>query len=215
MRSGVRATLVALTLGIHGAAAQDAPAIAADAPPILVIDREAVILRSRIGRARLDELAEAEGALAAENRQIEADLTTEESDLAAKRSGMEPGAFREAADAFDKRVTAIRDAQDAKERMLIERRQRLFDAFRQDMLPILGEIMEERQATVMMDRDAILIFAASADITDEVVRRLDARGQDQAEDGVRHTEGSDDADDAAPEAAPLPDTAPADAAGSD
>ena len=158
-------------------------ALAQDAVPVptavLVIDREAVLLRSRTGQDRLTALADDERALAGENRAIEADLTAEEADLAARRSDMDPGAFREEADDFDRRVTAIRETQDAKERVLLERRQRLLDAFRQEMLPVLGEIMEERQAGVMLDRDAVLIFAATVDVTDEVIRRLDAALPDE------------------------------------
>ena len=156
---------------------------------VLVIDREAVLLRSQTGQARLTALADDERALAAENRSIEGELTREESDLAEKRPDMDPGAFREAADDFDRRVTAIREAQDAKERVLLDRRQRLLEAFRQEMLPVLGEIMEEREASVMLDRDAVLIFAATVDVTDEVIRRLDAAN---VEDGAADLKGSED-----------------------
>ena len=166
------AGLVAL-LGAVPAPAQEAR-LPERGPSVLVIDREAVLVESRTGRERLADLAAAEGELAAENRRIEADLTAEEADLAARRAGMDPGAFREAADAFDQRVTTIRQTQDAKERVLIERRQRLLELFRQDMLPILGALMEERRAEVMVDRGSVLIFAATADVTEEVIRRIDA-----------------------------------------
>ena len=172
MRSHLRILAVAAGIGLLPATAQDG---GPTSPSILVIDREAVLLGSQTGRARLAELADDERALATENRTIEAELTQEEASLAERRTDMDPGAFRSEADAFDRRVTAIRETQDAKERVLIERRQRLLDALRQEMLPILGEIMEERSATVMLDRDAILIFAANADITEEVIRRLDER----------------------------------------
>ena len=183
MRLALRAMAAAIGIGLSAAAAQTG-ADASTAPAILVIDREAVLLGSQVGQSRLAELAEAEQALAAENRGIEAELTREEAALAERRAEMDPGAFREEADAFDMRVTEIRETQDAKERVLIERRQRLLDALRQEMLPVLAEIMEERSATVMLDRDSILIFAASADITEEVIRRLDARAEDTAEGGM-------------------------------
>ena len=183
MRLALRAMAAAIGIGLSAAAAQTG-ADASTAPAILVIDREAVLLGSQVGQSRLAELADAEQALAAENRGIEAELTREEAALAERRAEMDPGAFREEADAFDMRVTEIRETQDAKERVLIERRQRLLDALRQEMLPVLAEIMEERSATVMLDRDSILIFAASADITEEVIRRLDARADDAAEDGM-------------------------------
>ena len=183
MRGPLRVLAVAIGVGLSSASAQTA-GDPAGAPAILVIDREAVLLGSRIGQSRLTELAEAEQSLAAENRGIEAELTREEAALAERRGEMDPGAFREEADAFDMRVTAIRETQDAKERVLIERRQRLLDAFRQEMLPVLAEIMEERSATVMLDRDSILIFAASVDITDEVIRRLDTRA-----DGPEEAQG--------------------------
>ena len=204
MRRRLGALALSVGIGVAGAQGQTEPPVTA-APSILVIDREAVLLESKAGQSRLAELAEAEQALAAENRSIEGDLTREEAALAERRADMDPGAFRQEADAFDMRVTAIRDTQDAKERLLIERRQRLLEAFRQEMLPVLAEIMEERSAVVMLDRDAILIFAASADITEEVVRRLDERAAASQGDGATNAGADGTTDKQLPPASTEPD----------
>ena len=143
-------------------------------PGVLVIDREAVLRRSAMGRARLAALAEDEAALAAENRAIEARLTAEEADLAARRPDMDPDAFRAEADAFDRQVTGIRREQDAKTRALVERGDALADGFWQEVLPVLGAIMAERGAGVILDRSEVFLTATEVDVTAELVARLDA-----------------------------------------
>lgn len=145
---------------------------------VLVIDREAVLRRSALGRGRLAIIAEDEAALAAENREIETRLTAEEADLAARRPEMEPDAFRVEAEAFDRRVTELRRAQDAKTRALVERRDALADGFWQEVLPVLGIIMAERGAGVILDRGEVFLTAAEVDVTAELVARLDAATQD-------------------------------------
>ena len=119
---------------------------------ILVIDRERVLVRSRQGQARLAAIREAEAGLAAENREIEARLTAEEADLAERRPDMDPAEFRAEADDFDRRVTALRRTQDAKTRALLDRRDALADGFWEEVLPVLGAIMAERGAGVILDR---------------------------------------------------------------
>ena len=174
----VAALAAALSLGAP-AAAQDAESYPlgrteAARPGVLVIDREAVLRRSAMGRARLAALAEDEAALASENRAIEARLTAEEADLAARRPDMDPDAFRAEADAFDRRVTGIRREQDAKTRALVERGDALADGFWQEVLPVLGAIMAERGAGVILDRGDVFLTASEVDVTAELVARLDA-----------------------------------------
>ncbi len=141
---------------------------------ILVIDRERVLVRSRQGQARLAAIREAEAGLAAENREIEARLTAEEADLARRRPDLDPDAFRAEADDFDRRVTALRRTQDAKTRALLDRRDALADGFWEEVLPVLGAIMAERGAGVILDRGSVFLTAAEVDVTSELIARLDA-----------------------------------------
>ena len=173
-------------------AAQEAPGPSLGrpvAPPLqagrlLVIDRERVLAESERGRALLEDLDEEGLALARENREIEARLRAEERALTERRPGMDPDAFRAEAEAFDARVQEIRDTQDAKEREVLARRSALQDRFWEGALPVLATILQERGAVVVLDRDGVFLSSDSADITAEVVARLDAAAGGEGEGRV-------------------------------
>jgi len=143
------------------------------ATPVLVVDSERIFAESKIG-ARITKSLEARlEDLVAENRRIEAELTTEEQDLTEKREQLAPDAFRELADGFDAKVQRIRAEQDTKQREL----QRLRDEERQGFLdavaPILSGIARERGALLILERRTVLLSAEGIDITDEAIARID------------------------------------------
>lgn len=148
------------------------------APPeagrLLVIDRQRVLEESMLGRARLGELDAATEALVAENRQIEDRLREEERRLTERRAEMEPAAFRAEAEAFDARVQEIRVEQDAKRRELLVRRDEIVPRFWDEVLTVVAGILQERGAVVVLDRDGVFLSSDAADITDEVIARIDA-----------------------------------------
>lgn len=156
------------------------PIVAQEVAPqsgrLLVIDRGEVLAQSERGRAMLAELDAVGRDLAAENREIEARLREEERVLTERRPEMEPAAFRVEAEAFDARVQEIRDTQDAKRSDLLSRREGIEDAFWEDALPILAQILQEQGAVVVLDRDTVFLSSDAADITAEAIARIDAAG---------------------------------------
>lgn len=170
MRRGLSFLLAALLIG-GAAEAQEA----ADGPsPVLTIDSERVFGSSGIGQQITAELEAELEALVAENRQIEAELTAEESALTERRAEIEPAEFRELADAFDAKVQRIRSEQDAKQRALQARREAERRNFIDVITPILTDIGRERGTIVILERRSVVLSADSADITDEVIERINA-----------------------------------------
>ncbi|MDH5454042.1 MAG: OmpH family outer membrane protein [Paracoccaceae bacterium] len=143
--------------------------------PILTLDQERLFLESAWGKRAKAELDVVSTELAAENRRIEAELTAEEKSLTEQRETMPMDEFRAAADAFDERVTEIRRVQDGKARdvgrILDSERQKFFQA----VFPILGEVMQQRGAVVILDARAIFIAADVIDVTDELLARADEK----------------------------------------
>ena len=182
----VRALTAALLLAPAASQAQEAPRLSlgreasrAEASPLqagrlLVIDRDRVLAESERGQAILHGLDAVEEALAEENREIEARLRAEERALTDERPGMDPEAFRAEAEAFDARVQEIRDTQDAKGRELLARRDALQQRFWESAVPVLAQILAERGAVVVLDRDSVFLSSDSADITAEAIARIDA-----------------------------------------
>jgi len=142
--------------------------------PVLTLDADRLFSESRFGqRIAADIQAETE-ALAAENRRIADELEAEEQALTERRPQMEPEAFRAAAQEFDTRVQAIRREQDAKERDIGQRVQRAQESFLGAVRPILGDIMFEAGAAVILDRRTVVLGLGSVDVTDAAVSRIDA-----------------------------------------
>lgn len=183
MRATAAWLAVAFLAGAAPLMAQtDAPVPPASA--ILTIDQERLYNESAWGKRASRHLADMLASLAAENRDLEAKLVAEEKALSEARPTMDPEAFRKDADAFDGRVVDMRRAQDAKNRAI----GRIADAERKSFyaaaLPVMGEVLRERGAVVVLDSRAIFVSAESIDVTDEMIASIDAKvgaGEDAAD----------------------------------
>ncbi|WJY21025.1 OmpH family outer membrane protein [Fontisubflavum oceani] len=148
---------------------------------VLVLNQDRLFSASLYGQRVQSELEAAGESLAAENREIEAQLTEEEMRLTGERATMDPMAFRALAEEFDARVGEIRQAQETKAQSLSLQadaaRQRFFEL----AFPILLDLVRERGAAVIMDNRAVLLSAESVDITTLALERVDARLGDGGE----------------------------------
>jgi Skp family chaperone for outer membrane proteins len=140
---------------------------------VLVIDFERAFAESAFG-ARISAELEAEGqAIAAENRRIEAELVEEERSLTQRRATMESGAFRVLAEAFDEKVQRLRREQDEKARSLGSRGEAARRQFAEAARPVLGALMQEAGAAVILELRAVFVAVDAIDVTDEAVDRID------------------------------------------
>lgn len=142
--------------------------------PVLIIDTERVFAESLFGLRIAAQVQADSEALVTENRRIEAALTEEERSLTVRRPTMTVEAFRTEADAFDERVQGIRRAQDAKQRALQDGIVTGRDQFLQAATPILGQIMQESAAAVILDRRSVFLGIGTIDITDQAIDRINA-----------------------------------------
>ncbi|MBF9029908.1 OmpH family outer membrane protein [Rhodobacterales bacterium HKCCE3408] len=169
----LRSCLLALLLA--------APAMAQDTSPapvpegILVLDQDRFFAGSAYGRRAQSELDAASRALAAENRRIEAELTAEELDLTERRETLPREEFVVLAEDFDARVESIRTEQDSKARALTNAadaaRQRFFEL----AVPILLELVRDRNAAAILDSRTVLLSADTVDITEQAIAAIDER----------------------------------------
>ncbi|WP_102108110.1 OmpH family outer membrane protein [Oceaniglobus roseus] len=205
-----------------GPAPETAPAQGQTPPqmPFLIVDQDALFLRSAFGQRIRADVAARMDALAAENRRIESELVAEEQDLTKRRETMPADQFRKLADAFDRKVTATRSAQDAKSLAIERAGEEAQQAFFGQAGRILSALMRERGAVAILDGRTVLLATDAVDVTAAAVARIDAElGEGQ---GLAVTDGAGGAapQDSAPQpdgpqdgSVPAPDPAPA--AGSD
>lgn len=140
---------------------------------VLVMDFETLFANSLFGQRVVQEI-EAEGrALIEENERIEAELTAEELLLTSQREEMAPEDFRARADTFDDKVRRLREEQVTKARALGSGREAEELRFRQLVTPIIGRLMRETGALVVIDRGDAIVWAEVIDITPRVLELAD------------------------------------------
>jgi Skp family chaperone for outer membrane proteins len=168
----LRRLALALLLAVPPLAvvAQEVPV----APQIVTLDQDRLYAGSTYGRALEAKSLAATQALAAENRQIEADLSAEEASLTTQRAGLSSEAFADLAAAFDAKVEKIRAAQVAKAEALTTDRDAGRKQFFNAAVPVLAELMRTMGAYAILNRDAVVLSFDSIDITDRAIAALDA-----------------------------------------
>jgi Skp family chaperone for outer membrane proteins len=149
-------------------------------PPFLTIDQERLFTGSAFGQRVAAEIDARSRALAAENREIEAELIAEEQALTVARPTLTAEEFRTRADAFDTKVQDIRARQDAKSRDLTAFRDAEQQRFAEELGAVLADIAKARGALAVMDRRAMLVSADAIDITADAIAAMDARVGDGA-----------------------------------
>lgn len=168
---------------------------------VLIIDNDVLFLNTIYGQRIISELDIAAAAIQAENDRIVAELVAEESSLTDRRPTMDVAAFRAAAAAFDTKAQDLRRERDAARDSLVTRRSRERAVFFDRVHPIIGRLMLERNATVVLDRRTVFLAVGSADITQEAIALVN----DTLGDGTREVPDGLTADPLiAPEADQIP-----------
>ncbi len=143
--------------------------------PVLTLDQDRLFVESAWGKRVLAEIETASRDLQAENRKIEAALIEEEKTLTERRKQLPAEEFRSLSDEFDKRVTGIRQAQDAKAQAISDQRDRERQAFFTAAVPFLRDVLLQRGAVAIMDSRAVLMSVDALDATDDIRRALDEK----------------------------------------
>ncbi len=216
MRPALRAVLLAALGGLATPApAQDGLAMGQVQSPVLTLDLDRLLAETAYGRRLSADILARGEALDAENERIAAELTARERSLTERRPAMDPDAFRAEADAFDAEVRRIREEQDAKQRELEAAVAEGRVAFIEVARPVLGQLMRESGAAVIIERRDVFLSASLVDVTDEAIAAIDAavgEGEGTATPGAplgQPTEEPSDGGEAAPPAVANPAPGPA------
>lgn len=155
--------------------------VQAQAVSVVTVDQDRLFAGSAWGRRMQAEFEQSGNALADENERLAAQLSDEEAKLTQQRAALDPAEFRRLAEAFDARATEIRReraqaVQDLNTRIDTEQA-----AFFQAVVPLIGQMMQERGAVLVLDRRTALLSAEGIDITSELIARVDAELGDGAD----------------------------------
>lgn len=168
-----RAVACALVLAF---AAPHSLAVAQDAggqSAVLTVDPDRLFADSMFGKASIARLEAAQKGLLAENKKLETALEAEEKDLTERRPGLPAAEFRKLADAFDAKAEEIRNARLAKSRSLTTTRDEDRQKYLNAVIPILGDLMGEMGALVILDKKTVFLSFERVDVTDLAIARID------------------------------------------
>lgn len=172
LRRGAWVCVLACALPARLVLAQDETPV--PRTPILVVDFEELFRESEFGQGIQREMDERRRILAEEIATIDAELAEEERDLTARRAGLSPDEFRALADAFDAKVQRLRTEQDEKARALTRLQSDEQLRFRQAALPIVGRLMLDSGALIVVEKRSLVVFNDGIDVTGIAAQRLDA-----------------------------------------
>ena len=164
------ALALAFTAPLSAAFAQESGTQSA----VLTVDPERLFAESQFGKTSLARLEAAQQDFLSENKKLETALEAEEKELTERRPTLPAADFRKLADAFDKKAEDIRAARLAKSRNLTTLRDEDRKRFLSAIKPILGSLMGEMGALVILDKTTVFLSFERVDVTDRAIARIDA-----------------------------------------
>ncbi len=158
---------------VAGAATPGA-AGAGGAPSILVVDRGAILRTSVAGKDLIRQIDEYGKAMEAKYGEEEKKLRADAQELQEQAGVLSP-------EARQKKEKELRDRGEALQKKVQEEQAAIQNGINiarteleKALGPILKTLFEERGATIMLDRGAIVLGSVDIDVTGEVIKRLDA-----------------------------------------
>ena len=148
---------------------------AAKEPVILVIDQSRLIATSKAGKSIASQL---ETIGKSENTKLEAEITKvskEGESLKAEQAKLSKEDFAKKAREFAIKQQRVACMREIKVRELQIAEQRAMGKISETLAPILKSMVEKKGATILLDRSAVMYVNPEADITDDVLKELDAK----------------------------------------
>ena len=147
--------------------------LAAQETSILVVDLDRAYEISIYGKSMREQFRKDNQDVAAENTLILNALKDEELQLTEGRANLSAEEFAAAAAAFDAKVKKIRSARLEKIRQVDEQFKGLKPQFFKRIEPFFDLIMQQFNATVILEKSSILRSIEGIDITELLVERVD------------------------------------------
>lgn len=168
----------ALVVGGAFAALAPIPASAQQsqkAPVILILNQSQVLAQSKAGQSMAPQLESLQEQANTElNAEVEK-IVKESEDLQKQKGLMAEDVWTEKAQQLAVKQNNLPVLREVKVRELSIAEQQAINKINEVMLPVLKEIVEDRGATVLLERSAVMYASTDADITQQVISELDKK----------------------------------------
>lgn len=146
-----------------------------NAPVILIVNQAALLSQSQAGQNIAEQMAALQETVNGELQAEAEAITKEAEDLQAQRDLVSEEVFLERARALAVRERSFPAFREVKLRELQLTQQRALAEIGRALQPILQEVVEQRGATLLLDRSAVMYNSADTDITADVMARLNEK----------------------------------------
>lgn len=176
-----RAALTALALSfatpiaLAQQAAQPAPPGGAGPMLVLVVDAQHVVNESKAGKSIRQQFDTQRQAFSKEVSSAEASLRSQQQEIERQRSILSPDAFAAKAREFDQKVADMRRGWEKKRETLQYSLNIALAQIERNILEIVSQIALERKASLVLQKQHVVIVDKNYDITPETMSRLDEK----------------------------------------
>ena len=174
-RAAVVALLVLLGSASSFAAGPASPPATAQTASIVVVDSHRVLAESKAGKAIYAQMQAKATSYDKSFAQEEQELASVQQELQRQQSILAQDAFAAKARDFDQRVNEARRKVQASKMELSQGQNEAEKTVMKAVLQILNDVAKERNANLVLDKAVVVMFDNSADVTDEVIKRLDEK----------------------------------------
>jgi outer membrane protein len=187
IRRAVAVASVALALAAAPCGGRGALAQSTDAPPaaapggvptggvVLVVDLRRVMLDSKAGKAIQGQMQQQVGIWQKTFVQNEQDLGSQQQELQRQSTILAQDAFAAKRKEFEQKVLDYRKRTQDIQAELAKAEGQANDKLRHALQEILRDIAKEHGANFILDAPTVLLFDGRYEVTDEVMKRLDAK----------------------------------------
>jgi Skp family chaperone for outer membrane proteins len=155
------------------AAEAGAPVVAG----LCVYSQEQAIGSSIVGKAVATRLEQLDQQSNAELNDLGTKLQADERALTAQRATMGDAAFQQAAQPLAQREQQLQQLAQIRGREMQATQQQSLQAVVQNLDPLLVDIFSARKCSILIEKSAVVLSAASMDVTTDAVARLDSKIQ--------------------------------------
>ncbi len=144
---------------------------------VVIVDFTRVQEESLVGQNVISQLTQYGNAVQARKEALENQLNLEGTDLEGQESILPPDAFNQKVEAFQRKARLADTELQQYRQTMVRAEQNAKLEITNNLKPIVNQIMNEKGADLVLDKNLVYMAGSGFDVTDLVVARLDAKVQ--------------------------------------
>jgi Skp family chaperone for outer membrane proteins len=142
---------------------------------IVVVDIQQLLRESTAGTSIRGQADRQRALLQGDVAQQESQIRAQQQELVRQQPNLSPEQFNQRRRTIEQRIGELERSVTERRRVLDQSFGEAMNQFQRQTSEIIGEIVQEKQYLIVMNREAIVGFSSVLDITPEVMRRLNTR----------------------------------------